>query len=283
MKKTAFLVFSLLFSIGIFSQIQSSSSVTISTPTVKAVSGNCQNPTSYIILYNLPAKGTWTIKQFPKDTAIQGTGPNFAFVNVPKGSYRFTVTDSAGVTSDTTKMAIIAPSTTPPSTPVIGDVVQPTKSEPTATVTIKGLPTANEGPWTLYISPGNLNFSGSDSTATIYGLNYGDYSFIVENVNLCRSEPAKVSIIKPVINSLDENTTSNYSINLFPNPTTDQITIERPNNNGKLSKFDIINDLGVAVESGYIENTISLNVSMLSNGIYLLKLDDGTTTKFIKR
>ena len=284
MKNTGLLVLSLFLSFGTYSQSKATSIKSITTPTVKAISANCQNPNSHIILYNLPAQGTWTIKQYPKDTTIQGTGSNFAFVNIPNGSYRFTVTDSSGVTSDTTQTAIIEPSTTPPATPTIGKVIQPTQQEPTATITVNGLPSAKEGPWTLYISPGNLNFSGNDTTATIYGLNYGDYSFVVENSSFCLSQPAKISISKPEIkNSLDEKSTNNYSINLYPNPTSDQITIERINNHGVKNELKIIDSFGITVTTGYIENIQTFDLSHLPAGVYLLKLDDGTTAKFIKK
>jgi hypothetical protein len=284
MKNTGLLVLSLFLSFGTYSQSKATSIKSITTPTVKAISANCQNPNSHIILYNLPAQGTWTIKQYPKDTTIQGTGSNFAFVNIPKGSYKFTVTDSSGVTSDTTQTAIIEPSTTPPATPTIGKVIQPTQQEPTATITVNGLPSAKEGPWTLYISPGNLNFSGNDTTATIYGLNYGDYSFVVENAAFCLSQPAKVTIKNPeIVSGLDTRSSNIEELHLFPNPATDQITIERNSNAGIKSQYKVIDQLGVVVSSGIVESQLTIGLSHVTNGVYFFQLDNGTTIKFVKK
>jgi len=278
-----FLLLGLVFCVSVFSNKNSINSLQISTPTVKAISGNCQNPASYIILYNLPSKGKWTLTQYPKDTSIVGRGSNFALLDVPKGDYKFVVTDSMGNKSDTTKIVTITPSFDPPAAPLIKDVVQPTAIEPSATVVLKGLPVGKDGPWILYISPNNLNFSGSDSIATILGLSYGDYSFSVENSSHCLSTPTKVSI-KSVV-TFDSSTTSlpSFSVSVFPNPATDEIVISSQGIQGVATKFQIMNQQGILVESGCFTNETTVKVAHFVSGLYLVSFDNGSKVKFIKK
>lgn len=72
---------------------------------------------------------------------------------------------------------------TPPGTPVIGIVTQPTCSEATGSVQLTALPSS--GTWT--INPGSI--SGSGITTVISGLNPGTYSWTVTDAEGCTSLP----------------------------------------------------------------------------------------------
>ncbi|WP_418513677.1 T9SS type A sorting domain-containing protein [Corallibacter sp.] len=69
------------------------------------------------------------------------------------------------------------------------------------------------------------------------------------------------------------------TIRLFPNPSHTHIEISgllKPTN------YSIYSVIGVKFKSGVIANNDKLNIQNLNNGIYLLKLDNNTTFKFIK-
>ena len=65
---------------------------------------------------------------------------------------------------------------------------------------------------------------------------------------------------------------------LFPNPSTDFITLDISAN----SKYTIHNSLGEKIKAGIILGDGKINISSLSSGIYFIKTKDGTQ-KFIKK
>lgn len=87
-------------------------------------------------------------------------------------------------------------------------------------------------------------------------------------------------------NWMNENTlkifdmlSSSSSIKLFPNPAKDYIEISGLENTGK---YKIINSIGTEIDKGEILNLEKIDIQNLSNGIYLLKFEDGNTVKFVK-
>lgn len=69
------------------------------------------------------------------------------------------------------------------------------------------------------------------------------------------------------------------SLSISPNPASDFIQLSNLN---KIGYFTICNILGSKVIDGNISNYEKINVRDLTNGLYFLKFDDGTTLKFIK-
>lgn len=73
---------------------------------------------------------------------------------------------------------------------------------------------------------------------------------------------------------------SNNSIFLYPNPTTNNFTIETT----KPTYISIVNLLGQELFNSKIEKSQTIDVSFLSNGIYFVKdLQNGGSIKFIKQ
>jgi len=70
------------------------------------------------------------------------------------------------------------------------------------------------------------------------------------------------------------------ALNLYPNPSTDVVSISGLNGT---AKFKLYNILGKVVKTGTITNNKELDIRNLSNGAYFFKLDNGATLKFIKR
>lgn len=83
-------------------------------------------------------------------------------------------------------------------------------------------------------------------------------------------------------------TTDSFVLNdavLYPNPFTNQITVDLSNENIKISKVDIFNTIGVTVLSKKVTNTNKtvLETSNLSNGIYLIRLTNNKGAFVIKK
>ena len=82
--------------------------------------------------------------------------------------------------------------------------------------------------------------------------------------------------------------TADFSINknsfvTYPNPTKENVTIES-NFKFKQIEYAILSIQGVVVKQGNLNsNQEKLNVSNLSNGIYLLKVGDNDAIKIVKQ
>lgn len=74
-----------------------------------------------------------------------------------------------------------------------------------------------------------------------------------------------------------EESFKNNDVQIFPNPASDEITI---NTNIKVEKFKIYNQLGQPVLEGKVANNNTCNISTLQNGIYFIevKLLNGKST-----
>ncbi|NQX84962.1 MAG: T9SS type A sorting domain-containing protein [Flavobacteriaceae bacterium] len=68
-------------------------------------------------------------------------------------------------------------------------------------------------------------------------------------------------------------------VKLFPNPSSDFIQISGLN---KRLGYNIVNVLGAQVKIGSMNNNEQIDVRNFTQGLYVLKLDNGTVIKFIK-
>ena len=69
------------------------------------------------------------------------------------------------------------------------------------------------------------------------------------------------------------------NISIFPNPTSDYISIS----NLKLTEsYLIVNQIGQKVKKGIISNNQQIDIRNFTNGLYFLKFENGNTIKFIK-
>jgi len=74
---------------------------------------------------------------------------------------------------------------------------------------------------------------------------------------------------KGIIVKTNEELKKEAIINIWPNPATRQINIER--NNIEISKIEIVNIMGVLLKT-CTELKKSIDISDLSNGIYFVKI-----------
>lgn len=70
-----------------------------------------------------------------------------------------------------------------------------------------------------------------------------------------------------------------HRVYLYPNPAISFIQVSGLT---KIEEFKIYNLLGEEVLKGKILNNKNINIQALSNGIYILKIDNGSMQKFIK-
>jgi C1A family cysteine protease len=81
---------------------------------------------------------------------------------------------------------------TPPATPIIGTIKQPTCALATGSVVLSGFPAT--GTWTLTRTPGGTTTTGTGTSTTISGLTAGTYTFTVTNALGCTS-PASANVV----------------------------------------------------------------------------------------
>ena len=93
--------------------------------------------------------------------------------------------------------------------------------------------------------------------------------------------PEQASVYQNNLEAFSFNDNPYSSINFFPNPVIDFITLNSNFNN--LEKYQIVNTLGQIVSSGSIKNNIEIiDLSYLSSGMYILKIKNSAFKLFKK-
>lgn len=136
---------------------------------------------------------------------------------------------------------------------------------------------------TLIINNGGLGQSGVSLTAG--NLLAGTY-FVKVDANLTTEFCGYIlrnHLSTTGINEL----TSLTGLNVFPNPATDEISINYKNGLSGVIKFKIINLIGSAcfektINSPIGDNIISIPVENLNDGVYILQIISGTQTRQIQ-
>jgi gliding motility-associated-like protein len=168
---------------------------TPSSPVVGLITPpTCTVSTGSVVLTGLPSSGNWTLTRYPGTVISVGTG-SMTLLELPTGTYNFTVTDPGGCVSSMSANVIIPqqPVATP-SAPLIGTITQPDNQITTGSVVLNGLP-AN-GTWIIRISPANVTTSGTGPSKLISGLAAGTYTFSVTNSAGCTSSESSTIVIE---------------------------------------------------------------------------------------
>jgi hypothetical protein len=159
---------------------------------------SCQVMTGSVRLTGLPS-GNWTLRRYPGEILLNGSGSSITISGLNPGSHNFTVSDAAGCTSPVSAVAVINEQPATPLPPVAANVSQPTCGLSTGSITFSNLPAS--GSWTLVASPGGVIGTGKGSSATVSDLASGTYTFNVTNAGGCMSGPSA-------------------SVTIFPQPST---------------------------------------------------------------
>jgi len=73
----------------------------------------------------------------------------------------------------------------------------------------------------------------------------------------------------------------NHLFNVYPNPVSDELTIEMKGNREKVS-FELLNAFGQIVQNGSFIDKIVIQTNSLATGVYLIKLQYGNTSEVKK-
>jgi hypothetical protein len=260
-------------------------STSIPAPVIGAITAADCNGTGSVALSGLPATGTWTLTRTPDNVITTGTGATAVITGLGAGSYQFIVADDQGHTSTlsaTAKVVFVAVAT-----PIVDQVIQPTATVSTGSVVLKGLPIVAPGTtWTVIINPWGTKVTGNTETATISGIAPSGVNFSVKYGNCTSGKSTFVSIKKYVapLNPLDTPTSvdeQQTSTTIYPNPVSNELFINRPAGSASAS-FAIINSFGQVVTNGVITDKAVVETSTLPDGVYVLRIADETSIKFIK-
>ncbi len=105
----------------------------------------------------------------------------------------------------------------------------------------------------------------------------GDYFVTVSN-NGCSSNSSNlISFIR----TGTENTDLNQTIKVYPNPVTNELTIELKGNSDKVD-FEILNSTSQVIFKGTLIEKSAIQTSDYSPGLYFVKLKSGKTSEFRK-
>ncbi|WP_026897806.1 T9SS type A sorting domain-containing protein [Daejeonella oryzae] len=120
-----------------------------------------------------------------------------------------------------------------------------------------------------------LNFVFSDTSPNV-GLNYYRLRYVTLDGKTNYSKTIPIYL-------LDKQSDSNFSILLFPNPASDEIKILLSQNTNPFIQLSVFNINGQHLSDSIISsiNPIKLNVNHLKDGVYLLKISEPKSNKFL--
>lgn len=131
-----------------------------------------------------------------------------------------------------------------------------------------------------------LNLQGASLVAVASGFLSPANNNNGANFGLWVSLPSGGDLIPlPVVTSIEKNSLAS-SLVLYPNPASNNFTLQNPNASGKMANVTIYNQLGEIVLSKQISTfaapTFNINIESLEAGLYTVELSDNltiTTTK----
>jgi hypothetical protein len=128
-----------------------------------------------------------------------------------------------------------------------------------------------------------LTYNINNDTKTVYNADNLDVDprmFIPlnERVHLFETRQEEITGIEEIIKK--------ETLKIYPNPATNYITIETPNNNYNKIKTEIYSVDGKLLKTEQTENRERINIETLKTGIYVVKTTDGKniyTNKLVKK
>ena len=105
----------------------------------------------------------------------------------------------------------------------------------------------------------------------------GDYYVIVIG-NGCSSDTS--NIIHFIYTGID-NSENNNSLIIYPNPVSNELTLEMIGNKEKVT-FEIFNSIGQSIYKGNLIDKTTVQTSNFAPGVYVIKLNNGKVFEFKK-
>lgn len=120
-----------------------------------------------------------------------------------------------------------------------------------------------------------LEWSNGDSGTDIENLDAGTYTLTITNEVGCWVEFDYIVGTPVFVEGYDD-----IQLTLFPNPTSGILNVELSSGQKSFTIFDMLGD---RVMEGSVSNGERLDLNSLSDGIYVFRLEDGTSIKILKR
>jgi hypothetical protein len=150
--------------------------------------------------------------------------------------------------------------------------------------------TGNDGTASVVASGGTSPYTylwddaGAQTTATATGLVGGNYNVIVTDANGCTAQYA-VAVNSSV--GLQDNTTSNASVNVYPNPATNQFTLACNGFENTQLNIHIYNAIGKLMYTETVigsasTQSIIVQTEKWARGTYLIHITDNNSTRIQK-
>lgn len=183
-------------------------------------------------------------------------------------SYTVTIEDGIGCKTEATyNLALVAPIT---ATVTVTDATTPTSNDGTANVTVTG-----------GTAPFTYEWSVDSTSASVTGLGVGAVTVTVTDANGC-DKTATATVASGVGIFTPAN---NLVAKVYPNPASNQVSVELTLNNTSDVNIAVLNNLGQVVitktESNVQVLNTTVNISTLPAGIYLIQIssDNASTTQ----
>ncbi len=217
----------------------------------------CTVGTGSVTLFGLPSPEPWTIN--PGN--ITGTGTSTTLNGLTPGTNAFTVTNNTTGCVSAASSVVINPQPSTPPTPVITQNGTALHSSATS---------GNQ--W--YNQTGAIG----GATSQNYTITANGYYYVIVTSGGCSSDTSNVIHVTDAGISTND---INKTIKMYPNPVTNELTIEI-NSNTTNTHFEILNSIGqVVFEGSMLEKTV-IQTSNFSLGVYVIKFEKGETFEFKK-
>lgn len=144
-------------------------------------------------------------------------------------------------------------------------------------VTFSDLSTQGATSWFWDFGDGNT--STLQNPTHTYGTT-GTFTVCLTSTNTCGSDTSCMDVLIQNANIFEE---SGFEIVLYPNPVSDVLTIELPNEQAEIAIYDVNNRL---VETHSSTGEISINTSKFSQGVYIVRISIGSNEmirQFVKK
>jgi len=225
-----------------------------SAPIIESIiQPSCLVSIGSVVLGGLPA-GNWSINP----GAITGLTSNTTISGLIAGSYTFTVMNESGCISSGTEVTINLQPVTPV-TPYItlnGDTLH------------SNAPSGNQ-----WYNKNGLIYGETNQDLLV---TTGDEYYVVVTINGCSSDQSN-----HILNVGIKTTEYKKIIKVYPNPVTNELTIEIKGNTQKMN-FEIFNSLSQIVFKGNLVEKTVVQTSNLYPDVYIIRLENKKSLKFIK-
>lgn len=211
----------------------------------------CEISEGTIYLSHLPSEGDWTLTINSGSTKYSGTGAAHSLPGMLSGIYNFTVTNASGCTSMISDESEVNAQPETPVTPVITQEGEILYSD-----------AASGNQW--YNENGPVE--NAISKEFVPDVN-GNYFVIVSN-GTCISDSS--NIIGYILSRIEQSELE-QSLDLYPNPVSNELMIEVKNQADNLN-YEILNGSGSLIMNGtFIGRTVIKTTDMVS-GFYMIRI-----------